>query len=103
MVLFLCTSQDGKASFLKWLHTRVDQKGLLNLSKMSLRMVSLSGLQDGPMLPDGCLALVTDCLESHSCDQFSMQTYSENLKTSVLGRVLLYAEVVTSTMDLLEG
>ncbi|XP_076017504.1 biotin--protein ligase isoform X2 [Genypterus blacodes] len=102
-VQLLATTQDGKASFMRWLHTRVDQKGLLNLPKMSLRMVSLSGLQDDPMLPNGCLPLVTDSSELHSCNQFSMQTYRENLKTSILGRILLYAEVVTSTMDMLEG
>lgn len=97
----LCSSQEAKASFLKWLQTRADQNGVLTLSKASLRMVSCS--QEGPSLPDGSLALVTNSSESQSWDQFSMETYSRNLKTSLLGHTLLYAEVVTSTMDLLQG
>uniref|UniRef100_UPI003AAFFA98 biotin--protein ligase isoform X2 n=1 Tax=Centroberyx gerrardi TaxID=166262 RepID=UPI003AAFFA98 len=102
-VYLLSTSQEGKASFLKWLHTQADQEGLVKLSKASLRTVSSAELQDGPPLPDGSLALVTDSLESQSWDQFSMETYSKNLKTSLLGHTLLYAEVTTTTMDLLEG
>ncbi|GAA6226812.1 biotin--protein ligase [Lates japonicus] len=102
-VYLLATSLKAKASFLKWLETQVDQNGLLSLSKPSLRMVSFSELQDGPLLPDGSLALVTDSSESQSWAQFSVETYSKNLKTSLLGHTLLYAEIVTSTMDLLEG
>nr|XP_033496928.1 biotin--protein ligase-like [Epinephelus lanceolatus] len=66
-------------------------------------MVSCSELQDGPSLPEGSLALVTNSSESQSWAQFNMETYSKNLKTSLLGHTLLYAEVVTSTMDLLQG
>ncbi|XP_071316568.1 biotin--protein ligase isoform X2 [Trachinotus anak] len=93
----------AKASFLRWAETQADQNGLLTLSRTSLRMVSFSELHDGPLLPDGSLALVTDSSESQSWAQFSMETYSKNLKTSLLGHALLYAEIATSTMDLLEG
>ena len=99
----LCSSQEAKTSFLKWLQTRADQTGLLTLPKASFRMVSCSELQDAPSLPGGSLGLVTDSSESQSWEQFSMETYSRNLKSSVLGHTLLYAEVVTSTMDLLQG
>lgn len=54
-------------------------------------------------MPDGSLLLFTDSPEPHKWDQFSMETYNQNLKTSVLGRTVLYADVVSSTMDLLEG
>ncbi|KAK5888171.1 hypothetical protein CesoFtcFv8_016697 [Champsocephalus esox] len=66
-------------------------------------MVSCSELQDAPSLPDGSLALVTNSSEAQSWPQFSMETYSKNLKSSMLGHTLLYAEVATSTMDLLQG
>ncbi|XP_044078365.1 biotin--protein ligase isoform X3 [Siniperca chuatsi] len=102
-VHLLATSLEAKDSFLKWLQTHADENGLLTLSKASLRMVSCSELQDCPLLPEGSLALVTNSSESQSWAQFSMETYTKNLKTSLLGRTLLYAEVVTSTMDLLEG
>lgn len=102
-VHLLATSQEAKATFLKWLQTRADQNGLLSLSKACLRVVSCCELQNGPLLPDGSLALVTDSSESQTWELFSMETYRKNLKTSVLGHTLLYAEVVTSTMDLFEG
>ncbi|KAG7515365.1 biotin-protein ligase isoform X1 [Solea senegalensis] len=95
-VHLLATSQKSKASFLKWIQTRADTNGLVTLPKCSLRMVSSSELQDGPSLPESSLALVTD-------SEFCMETYRKNLKTSLLGNTLLYAENVSSTMDLLEG
>ncbi|XP_030601727.1 biotin--protein ligase-like [Archocentrus centrarchus] len=102
-VHLLATSQEAKASFLKWLQTRAEHNGVLTLSKTSLRMVSCSELQDVPVLPKGALALVTDSSETQSWAHFSMETYSKNLKTSLLGHTVMFAEVVTSTMDLLEG
>uniref|UniRef100_A0A3Q0T2Y1 Holocarboxylase synthetase n=1 Tax=Amphilophus citrinellus TaxID=61819 RepID=A0A3Q0T2Y1_AMPCI len=104
-VHLLATSQVRATEFifLKWLQTRAEHNGVLTLSKTSLRMVSCSELQDGPVLPKGALALVTDSSETQSWAHFSMETYSKNLKTSLLGHTVLFAEVVTSTMDLLEG
>ncbi|XP_054481732.1 biotin--protein ligase isoform X2 [Anoplopoma fimbria] len=102
-VHLLATSQEAKTSFVEWLQTRADQNGLLTLSKASLSLVSSSELQDGPSLPEGSVALVTDSSESQGWAQFSMETYRKNLKTSLLGHTLLYAEVASSTMDLLQG
>ncbi|XP_034405713.1 biotin--protein ligase isoform X1 [Cyclopterus lumpus] len=102
-VHLLATSQEAKTISVDWLRTHADENGLLALSKASLSLVSSSELQDGPSLPAGSLALVTDSSESHSWPQFSMETYRENLKTSLLGHTVLYAEVATSTMDLLQG
>lgn len=102
-VYLLSTSQDGHTGFLTWLHTRADQEGIIKLSKASLKMVTNAEVQDGSLLPDGCFALVTNSPQSQSWDQFSMDTYTKNLKTSLLGHTLLYAEVTTTTMDILEG
>lgn len=99
----LSSTQEAKASFLKWLLARADQNGLLTLSKAYLRMMPSSELQDGLLLPEGSPALVTDSSESQGWVQFCMETYSKNLKTSLLGHTLLYADVATSTMDLIEG
>ncbi|KAI3373381.1 hypothetical protein L3Q82_021930, partial [Scortum barcoo] len=99
----LATSQEAKSSFLKWLQTHADQNGFLTLSKTSLRIVSSSELKADHLLAEGSLPLVINSSESQSWTQFSMDIYSKNLKTNQLGRTLLYAEVVTSTMDLLEG
>ncbi|KAF3706825.1 Biotin--protein ligase [Channa argus] len=102
-VYLLATSQKAKANFLKWLQIHADQNHFLTMSKLSLKMVSCSELQDVPLLPEGSLALVTDCSDFENCTQFNMDTYSKNLKTSLLGHTMLYTEVITSTMDLLEG
>ncbi|XP_056298565.1 biotin--protein ligase isoform X1 [Pseudoliparis swirei] len=102
-VHLLATSQEAKTTCVDWLRTRADPNGLISLSKASLLLVSSSELQDSPSLPGSSLALVTDSSESQSSPQFSMETYRENLKTSLLGHTVLYAEVATSTMDLLQG
>ncbi|XP_053188230.1 biotin--protein ligase isoform X2 [Scomber japonicus] len=102
-VHLLATSQEAKTTFLNWLQTLADENGLLVLSKTFLRVVSYCELQNGPLLPESSLVLVTDSEESQRWELFNMETYSSNLKTRVLGRTLLYADVVTSTMDLLEG
>ncbi|XP_026226871.1 biotin--protein ligase isoform X2 [Anabas testudineus] len=102
-VHLLAISEKAKASFLKWLQTQADQNGLITLSKTFLKLVSCSELQDDSMQSEGPLHLVTDSSEFQSWAQFCMETYRKNLKTNLLGHILLYAEVVTSTMDLLEG
>uniref|UniRef100_UPI0037E70A27 biotin--protein ligase n=1 Tax=Semicossyphus pulcher TaxID=241346 RepID=UPI0037E70A27 len=99
----LATSQELRSVFLRWLQTRSDPNGLLTLSGTPFRMVSCSDLQDGSDPPQDSLVLVTDPPQSQSWDHFSMDTYRQNLKTSTLGHTLLYAEVVTSTMNLLQG
>lgn len=65
-------------------------------------MVSQSKLQD-ILFSDNSQLLVTDSSDIQNWEQFSMETYNKNLKTSLLGHTLLYVEVITSTMDLLEG
>ncbi|XP_041865325.1 biotin--protein ligase isoform X2 [Melanotaenia boesemani] len=102
-VHLLATSQEAKKSFLKWAQSKADQNANLTFPKASFRILSGSDLQGGPPLPEGSLALVTDSTESQDWAQFSMETYRKHLKTSQLGHTLLYAEVVSSTMDLLEG
>ncbi|KAM9539220.1 biotin--protein ligase isoform 1-T1 [Salvelinus alpinus] len=103
-VYLLATSEERRASFLKWLHTQLDKEGLLKCSKAFLKVVPSAELQAGPpLLPKGTLALVTDAPEAQSWEQFSLQTYSQHLETRALGRTLLYTQVTPTTMDLLEG
>lgn len=103
MSSLLYSTQEAKARFLKWLQAHVEHNGVLTLSKASLVVTSGSDLQDALLLPKGSVALVTNSAESQSWAHFSMETYSKNLKTKLLGHTVLFAEVVTSTMDLLEG
>lgn len=66
-------------------------------------MVASSELQGASVSPQGQVALVVASDEPQKFTHFCFSTYCKNLKTDLLGRTLLYAEVVTSTMDLLEG
>ncbi|XP_061608132.1 biotin--protein ligase isoform X2 [Phyllopteryx taeniolatus] len=102
-VYLLATSQEAKAKFLQCLHTQVNDDGLVMMSKASLRILPSTELQDGAFLHDCSLSLFTDTPESQNWDQFCFDTYCNNLTTVLLGHTLLYAEVVSSTMDLVEG
>ncbi|KAM4727062.1 biotin--protein ligase [Anableps anableps] len=99
-VYLLATSQEPKESFLKFLQTQADEDAVVRFSKASFRIVSSPEPHKGPSLSEDCLFLVT---ESQDMTQFVMETYCKNLKTNHLGNTLLYAEVATSTMNLLEG
>lgn len=96
-------SQDSKARFLECLKMRVDENGLLTSSKALLRTVPSSELPAARAWPRGQLPLVVPSDDSQKFAHFCFSTYCKNLKTELLGHTLLYAEVVTSTMDLLEG
>ncbi|XP_015253856.1 PREDICTED: biotin--protein ligase isoform X1 [Cyprinodon variegatus] len=98
-VYLLATSQERKASFLKVLQKRADEDGIIRFSKASFRMVASTDPCEGPVVPEDCLSLIT---ESEDTKQF-METYCKHLRTKELGNTVLYAEVATSTMDLLEG
>ncbi|XP_056140955.1 biotin--protein ligase isoform X2 [Lampris incognitus] len=99
----LSTSQKRRADFLMWLHNHADKDGLIKLTKASLKLVSSAELQDGHVLPQGCLALDTNPPESQSWENFNLETYSKHLQSHLLGHVVLYTDVTPSTMDLLEG
>lgn len=40
---------------------------------------------------------------SFSSEHFSLKTYQQNLQTKKLGKILLFTEVTTTTMNLLDG
>ncbi|XP_077402870.1 biotin--protein ligase isoform X2 [Vanacampus margaritifer] len=101
-VYLLATSQEAKAKFLQCLYTHVNNDGLV-MSKASLRIMPNSELQDGALRHDRSLSLFTDCPDSQRWDRFCLDTYCNNLTTVLLGNTLLYADVVSSTMDLVEG
>ncbi|XP_035987500.1 biotin--protein ligase [Fundulus heteroclitus] len=99
-VYLLATSQEAKASFLKLLQLREDEGAIIRFPKFSFRVMSRPEPHEGSLLPKDCLPLVT---EPQDVTQFNMETYSNNLKTNHLGNTVLYAEVATTTMNLLEG
>ncbi|XP_072303087.1 biotin--protein ligase isoform X2 [Eucyclogobius newberryi] len=100
-VHLLSTNTEAKSEFVKWLKDQADDTGLLRLPKVSLRLVSSSEAESDP--PEGLVSLVWDSAEAPCPQHFSLQTYQSHLRSRLLGRTLLYAEVVSSTMDLLDG
>lgn len=81
---------------LKWLETHSGQSRTFTLCKAC-------DVTEDTNLPGGPRALITDSAVLPTSAQFCLESYTQNLKSSRLGHTLLYAEVVTSTMDLLEG
>uniref|UniRef100_A0A8C7WZQ7 Holocarboxylase synthetase n=1 Tax=Oryzias sinensis TaxID=183150 RepID=A0A8C7WZQ7_9TELE len=96
-------SQEARNSFMKWLQTKSNQNAEFKISKTSFRLVSSSEVNEGPVSAEGSLALITNSTGSQEWPHFSFETYRKHLKSSLLGNTVLYAEVTTSTMDLLEG
>ncbi|XP_051973437.1 biotin--protein ligase [Xyrauchen texanus] len=93
----LHTHQEGR--FLPWLRGQVSG-GVLRTQSSSLRVIW--GGEEPPDLADGERALYTDPPQNFS-EHFSLQTYKQNLQTQRLGQTVIYADVTTTTMDLLEG
>uniref|UniRef100_A0A8C7X0M3 Holocarboxylase synthetase n=1 Tax=Oryzias sinensis TaxID=183150 RepID=A0A8C7X0M3_9TELE len=102
-VHLLATSKEARNSFMKWLQTKSNQNAEFKISKTSFRLVSSSEVNEGPVSAEGSLALITNSTGSQEWPHFSFETYRKHLKSSLLGNTVLYAEVTTSTMDLLEG
>uniref|UniRef100_A0A8C6UFE5 Holocarboxylase synthetase (biotin-(proprionyl-CoA-carboxylase (ATP-hydrolysing)) ligase) n=1 Tax=Neogobius melanostomus TaxID=47308 RepID=A0A8C6UFE5_9GOBI len=100
-VHLLSTSPEAKGRFVKWLRSQADARGLLRLPKAALRLVSCSEAESDP--EEGAVALLWDGSDDPSPERFSLKTYSSHLRTERLGRTVLYGDVVTSTMDLLDG
>ncbi|XP_051540030.1 biotin--protein ligase-like [Myxocyprinus asiaticus] len=85
--------------FLQWLRGQVSA-GVLRTQSGNLRVVWAG--EETPELGDGERALYTDPPQNFS-EHFSLQTYKQNLQTQQLGQTVIYADVTTTTMDLLEG
>lgn len=92
----MSSHQEAKAAMVKWLETHSGQGRTFTLCKAC-------EVTDDPGPPSGPVALITDSSVLPTSAQFCLESYTQNLKSSRLGHTLLYAEVVTSTMDLLEG
>ncbi|XP_041877237.1 biotin--protein ligase [Corvus kubaryi] len=99
-IFLLSPDEEIHLAFLKWLEGNVDAEGLRASSKVSLKFVSCceSKVEVTPSL----MPVVTE-MGSFSSEHFSLKTYQEHLQTKKLGKILLFTEVTTTTMDLLDG
>ncbi|XP_054985200.1 biotin--protein ligase isoform X2 [Sorex araneus] len=99
--LYLLTAaEELREPVRRWLEGRVDAEGTIRSRQLSLKFVSscTPELEVTPTL----LPVVTDA-GAFSSDVFDLDTYRRNLSTERLGRTILFAEVTTTTMCLLDG
>ena len=89
--------QDLKDSFLKSIQNRL-VGGMLKFGSQSLKFTtSVSEPVKETLLP-----VVTENQDS-LCQNFNVSVYRGNLTSRVLGNSVIYADVVPSTMTLLDG
>ncbi|CAM5079186.1 unnamed protein product [Eretmochelys imbricata] len=98
-IYLLSSDEENHIAFLKWLGKKVDVEGLIKSSKMTLKFVS-SYKPEIEIMPS-LIPVVT--VGGFSSEHFSLQTYQQNLQTKKLGKIVLFAEVTSTTMNLLDG
>lgn len=100
-VYLLSTDTEQAGRFLCWLRAQAgDSGGVLRSAAGGLKVVWAG--DEPPDLCEGECVLHTEPPESFS-EHFSLQTYRQHLQTQRLGRTVLYADITSSTMDLLHG
>ncbi|XP_035171645.1 biotin--protein ligase isoform X1 [Oxyura jamaicensis] len=99
-IYLLSSDEEIHFTFLKWLEENVNAEGLIESSKVSLKFVSSceSKMETTPSL----MSVVTE-MGNFSSEHFSLEMYQQNLQTKKLGKILLFTEVTTTTMNLLDG
>ncbi|XP_052014077.1 biotin--protein ligase isoform X2 [Apodemus sylvaticus] len=96
----LLVAEEIQDPFMQWLGKRMDPEGIIKSSKLSLKFVS-SYTSEAEITPSS-IPVVTDP-EAFSSEHFSLESYRQNLQTTRLGKVILFAEVTSTTMSLLDG
>uniref|UniRef100_A0A8C6VK79 Holocarboxylase synthetase n=1 Tax=Naja naja TaxID=35670 RepID=A0A8C6VK79_NAJNA len=88
------------ADKVEWLRRNMITEGLITSSKVSLKLVSscTENMEITPLL----IPVVTDT-EAFSSENFSFERYKQNLDTRILGKIVLFSEVTSTTMNLLDG
>ncbi|XP_044106874.1 biotin--protein ligase [Neovison vison] len=84
----------------QWLGKHADPKGVIKSSNLSLKF--LSSYTSEMEITPSVLPVVTD-VEAFSSENFNLDIYRQNLQTKRLGKVILFAEVAPTTMNLLDG
>ncbi|XP_058655962.1 biotin--protein ligase [Ammospiza caudacuta] len=99
-IYLLSPDEEIHLAFLKWLEGNVDAEGLRASSKVSLKFVPSreAKVEVAPSL----VPVITE-MGSFSSEHFSLHAYQQHLHTKKLGKILLFTEVTTSTMNLLDG
>ncbi|XP_037065522.1 biotin--protein ligase isoform X2 [Peromyscus leucopus] len=96
----LLATEEIRDPVTQWLERHVDPEGIITSSKLSLKFMS-SYTSEVEISPSS-VPVVTNP-EAFSSKHFNLDTYRRNLQTSRLGKVILFAEVTSTTMSLLDG
>ncbi|XP_071423114.1 biotin--protein ligase isoform X2 [Pithys albifrons albifrons] len=96
----LSPDEEIHLAFLKWLEGNVDAEGLRASSKVSLKFVP--SCDPKVEVTPSLMPVLTD-MGTFSSEHFSLEMYQKNLQTKKLGKILLFSEVTTTTMNLLDG
>lgn len=78
----------------------MNAEGFIASNKISLKFV-LSG-DNGIEVTPSYVPVVTET-EAFSSENFSLEQYKQNLHTQILGKVVFFVEVASTTMSLLDG
>ncbi|XP_022408688.1 biotin--protein ligase isoform X3 [Delphinapterus leucas] len=96
----LSAAEEIRDPLMQWLGKHVDAEGVIKSSKLSLKFVSSYTFEIE--ITPSAIPVVTD-IETFSSENFNFEIYQQNLQTKKLGKVILFAEVTTTTMSLLDG
>ncbi|XP_052463710.1 biotin--protein ligase isoform X2 [Carassius gibelio] len=99
-IYLLSTDTEQTGLFLSWLRAQAGDSGVLRSVEGDLKVVWAG--DESVDVCEGERVLHTEPPESFS-QLFSLQTYTHHLQTQRLGRTVLYADITSSTMDLLQG
>ncbi|XP_060626331.2 biotin--protein ligase [Anolis sagrei] len=99
-IYLLSTNKENHSSLLEWLEANVNAAGLITSSKVSLKFVSSCSMETE--ITPSFMPVITE-MKDFSSVNFSLDRYKQNLHTQNLGKVVLFTEVTSSTMDLLDG
>uniref|UniRef100_A0A5F8H0K9 Holocarboxylase synthetase n=1 Tax=Monodelphis domestica TaxID=13616 RepID=A0A5F8H0K9_MONDO len=99
--LYLFTAEEEvRVSFMQWLSRNVNPDGVMTFSKLTLKFVS-SYKPELEVTPSH-MPVVT-ATEEFASEHFNPEIYRESLQTKQLGKIVLFAEVTSTTMSLLDG
>uniref|UniRef100_A0A8C8VEC2 Holocarboxylase synthetase n=1 Tax=Pelusios castaneus TaxID=367368 RepID=A0A8C8VEC2_9SAUR len=99
-IYLLSSDEEIRISFLQWLRKKVDVEGLIKSSKLSLKFVS--SYKPEMEITPSLIPVVTE-VGGFSSEHFNLQIYRQTLQTKKLGKIVLFSEVTSTTMNLLDG
>jgi len=91
--------QSIKDKLLNSLQARI-QNGKLRSGAVTLQFVSKASEVPKDLGSDRVAVMTSPDVKDH---HFTFAQYTDNLKTKTLGKVVMYADVVSSTMDMFDG